>query len=51
MTEKGIDYDIQVDHVSLDFIDAIDVTTIFGNLLDNAIEAYEGEVDKLYTDM
>lgn len=41
MTEKGIDYDIQVDHVSLDFIDAIDVTTIFGNLLDNAIEACE----------
>lgn len=41
MEEKGIKFNIQIDHVSLDFIDVIDVTTIFGNLLDNAIEACE----------
>lgn len=41
MEEKGIKFNIQVDHVSLEFIYAIDVTTIFGNLLDNAIEACE----------
>lgn len=39
MVEKGIYFDIKVDKLSLDFIDSIDVTTIFGNLLDNAIEA------------
>lgn len=39
MVEKGICFDIKIDKLSLDFIDAIDVTTIFGNLLDNAIEA------------
>lgn len=41
MEKKGIKFSVQVDHVSLDFIDAVDVTTIFGNLLDNAIEACE----------
>lgn len=39
MNEKSIDYEIKVDNVNLKFIEAIDVTTIFGNLLDNAIEA------------
>lgn len=33
--------EIRIDNVSLDFVDPIDVTTIFGNLLDNAIEAAE----------
>lgn len=41
MKEKSIEYEIKVDNVNLDFIEAIDVTTIFGNLLDNAIEACE----------
>ena len=41
MSEKAIDFDIRVDNVNLEFIEAIDVTTIFGNLLDNAIEACE----------
>ena len=39
MDEKQIDFDIQVDNVKMDFMDAMDITTIFGNLLDNAIEA------------
>lgn len=48
MEEKGMKYNIQVEHTNLDFIDAIDVTTIFGNLLDNAIEACEQmETEKL----
>lgn len=47
MEEKGMKLDIQIEHANLDFIDAIDVTTIFGNLLDNAIEACEYmETDK-----
>lgn len=41
MREKGIDVTINVNNVDLDFISPIDVTTIFGNLLDNAIEATE----------
>ena len=41
MKEKGICVDINVGNVNLDFIVPIDVTTIFGNLLDNAIEAAE----------
>lgn len=39
MSEKNIEYEIKVDHTDLGFMDAIDVTTIFGNLLDNSIEA------------
>lgn len=41
ISERAIDFDIKVDNVNLEFIEAIDVTTIFGNLLDNAIEACE----------
>lgn len=42
MDEKQIDFDIKVDNVKMDFMDSIDITTIFGNLLDNAIEACDG---------
>lgn len=41
MQEKRITPRIQIDPVSLAFIRPIDVTTIFGNLLDNAVEAAE----------
>lgn len=41
MKEKGISLEIKIDNVSLAFIKPIDATTIFGNLLDNAIEAAE----------
>lgn len=41
MREKDITPQIQIDYVSLAFIQPIDVTTIFGNLLDNAVEAAE----------
>lgn len=47
MKDKGISMEIKIDNVSLDFVEPIDVTTIFGNLLDNAIEAAEkAEGDK-----
>ena len=47
MKDKGISMKIKIDNVSLDFVEPIDVTTIFGNLLDNAIEAAEkAEGDK-----
>ena len=41
MREKGISVTIKVDNVNLNFLASIDITTIFGNLLDNAIEAAE----------
>lgn len=41
MKEKQILSEIKIDNINLDFIAPIDVTTIFGNLLDNAIEAAE----------
>ncbi len=41
MKDKGISMEIKIDNVSLDFVEPIDVTTIFGNLIDNAIEAAE----------
>lgn len=46
--EKGIRFDVKVDNVDLNFIEAIDVTTIFGNLIDNAIEAAEKVHDNKY---
>ena len=39
MQEKGIHSDFKIDNVELSYIEPIDITTIFGNLLDNAIEA------------
>ena len=39
MREKGISVTIKVDNVNLNFLAPIDITTIFGNLLDNAITA------------
>ena len=39
--EKSIKLEIKVDNINMDFLEAIDATTIFGNLIDNAIEAVE----------
>ncbi len=41
MEEKGIDFDFDIDNVDLQCIEPIDITTIFGNLLDNSIDAVE----------
>lgn len=37
--QKNIDFICKIDDVDLSFIDNIDLTTIFANLLDNALEA------------
>lgn len=37
--QNNIEFTCSIDEVNLDFIDNIDLTTIFANLLDNAIEA------------
>lgn len=36
---KKIEFDMKIDNVDLNFIEPIELTTIFGNLLDNSIEA------------
>lgn len=45
MKEKSIELEHKIANVNLDFIEPIDVTTIFGNLLDNSIEACEELAD------
>jgi sensor histidine kinase regulating citrate/malate metabolism len=37
---KGIEFKCETEDMDLSFIDNIDITTLFANLLDNAIEAY-----------
>lgn len=48
MKEKSIDFQISIENVDLKCIEPIDVTTIFGNLLDNAIEASSNVVENKY---
>ena len=38
---NGINVDVAIDEVNIDFIDDMDITAIFANLWDNAIEACE----------
>lgn len=44
--KSGIEFKVEVEKLSFDFIKPIDITTIFGNILDNAIEACEETEDK-----
>lgn len=37
--EQDIHFDMEVENVSLTFMEQIDITALFGNLLDNALEA------------
>lgn len=39
--EKSIKLETEIEDIDLDFIEPFDITTIFSNLLDNAIEACE----------
>lgn len=39
--EKHIDFSAFIDFSSIDFIDPLDISTLFGNAIDNAIEASE----------
>ncbi len=40
--KKGIDFTVDIRHASLDFLESVDMTVLFGNLLENAVEAAEG---------
>lgn len=44
--EKDITFDVDIKEANIDFMKPIDITTIFGNLLDNAVEACEEAADK-----
>jgi Signal transduction histidine kinase regulating citrate/malate metabolism len=45
--EKKIKVELDIDDVNLDFMEKSDITIIFMNLLDNAIEACEDAADKV----
>lgn len=40
--QKGISFSADLHNYTLDFMDALDITALFGNLLENALEAAEG---------
>ncbi len=44
--DKGMNFSVDLGGISFDFMEAIDITTIFGNLLDNALEACEAIQNK-----
>lgn len=44
--KNGIHFQVDIQSVDIDFVKPIDITTIFGNLLDNAIEACEKTEEK-----
>lgn len=44
--KNDIEFKVEVEKLAIDFIKPIDITTIFGNILDNAIEACEKTEDK-----
>lgn len=44
--KNGIEFEVEIEKMPIDFMEPIDITTIFGNILDNAIEACEKSEDK-----
>lgn len=44
--KTGIQFSVDIKEVNIDFMKPIDVTTVFGNLLDNAVEACETAGEK-----
>ncbi len=48
---KGIEVAISAEDVPIDFVDDLDITAIFANLWDNAIEACDKVTDKKYIEM
>ena len=43
---SNISFDVEIADVDFEFMESIDITTIFGNLLDNAVEACEVTKEK-----
>lgn len=46
--KMGIDFQINAASINVDFMEPIDITTLFGNLIDNAITASSKCTDKRY---
>lgn len=44
--KKDIQFDIDIHEINIEFMKPIDITTLFGNLLDNAVEACENAEEK-----
>lgn len=44
--KNGIHFEVDIQSADIDFVKPIDITTIFGNILDNAIEACEKTEEK-----
>lgn len=44
--KAGIQFEIDIRNINIEFMEPIDITTIFGNLLDNAVEACEKTDEK-----
>lgn len=44
--KREIAFSVDIREVNIDFMKPIDITTIFGNLLDNAVEACEAAEEK-----
>ncbi len=44
--KNDIQFDIDIQEISIEFMKPIDITTLFGNLLDNAVEACERAQEK-----
>ncbi len=44
--KHNIKFDVSIYEINIEFVKPIDMTTIFGNILDNAIEASEKAVEK-----
>lgn len=45
--KSGIQIDVDYDQTNIDFISEFDIVTIFGNIIDNAIEAVENVDEKI----
>lgn len=43
--KKGIAFTVDIRRASLDFLAPVDITALFGNLLENAVEAAEGALE------
>lgn len=44
--KKEIEFQVDILKIDINFMEPIDITTLFGNILDNAIEACEKSIDK-----
>lgn len=48
---QNIEFDLEVGNIDLNFMEPVEITTVFGNLLDNAMEACEKAVNRKIINM